>query len=190
MQSELQKLAERVFFTPTVHYLPPHVVQPNDQLRLMCKQYQVSWQYLAFLNDLTPEKMRAGQKLKVIQGPFGAIVDLKSRTLTVHSNGYYVCSFPIGVGKENSTPQGEFKVLNKVENPTYYGPDGVISADDPNNPLGEHWIDLGDSYGIHGTTDPSSIGKSASKGCIRMHNDDVEVVYSLLTIDSPVLIRE
>ena len=78
----------------------------------------------------------------------------------------------------------------KLVNPTYYGPDGlVIDGDDPSNPLGEHWIDLGDSYGIHGTIDPESIGQARSRGCIRMKNEDVAEVFSLLSEGSEIVIR-
>jgi lipoprotein-anchoring transpeptidase ErfK/SrfK len=74
--------------------------------------------------------------------------------------------------------------------PTYYGPEGVIAHDDPKNPLGERWIDIGDSYGIHGTIDPESIGKNESRGCIRMLNSHVEEVYDFLVIGSEVKIQK
>ncbi len=186
---ELRSLAQKIYFQPDTHYLPSYEVQPGDQLRLIARDYQVSWQYLARLNRMEPEKIRAGQKLKVMKGPFHAVVDLSDRTLTVHAHGYFMCSFPVGTGREELTPTGEFPVINKVENPTYYGAEGVISADDPRNPLGEHWIDLGNSIGIHGTLDPNSIGHAVSKGCVRMHADDVAMVYDLLTTDSIVIIR-
>ncbi len=187
---ELLRLSHQVFFEPGTHYLPAYEVQPNDQLGRIAREYQVTWQYLARLNQIEPDKIRSGQNLKVLQGPFHAVVDLSQRQLTVHANGYYVRSFPVAVGKDHSTPTGEFPVLNKVENPTYYGPDGIISADDPNNPLGEHWIDLGNSYGIHGTINPQSIGTAASKGCIRLQANDVALLYDLLTTESIVIIRE
>ena len=98
--------------------------------------------------------------------------------------------FTVGIGKDGSTPLGSFTVKNKQVDPTYYGPDGVIDHDDPANPLGEYWIDIGDSYGIHGTIDPGSIGASESRGCIRMHNDDVAAVFDLLGIGSTVTILE
>jgi lipoprotein-anchoring transpeptidase ErfK/SrfK len=65
-------------------------------------------------------------------------------------------------------------------------------ADDPRNPLGERWIGLEGvsgsavgmmAYGIHGTIEPESIGKSVSMGCVRLHNADVEQLYDLLVID-------
>ena len=75
-------------------------------------------------------------------------------------------------------------------NNLFYCPDGkVFAGTDPKNPLGSHWIDLGESYGIHGTIEPTSIGKSESLGCIRMHTADVEIVYDLLTIGSEVVIQ-
>ena len=66
----------------------------------------------------------------------------------------------------------------------------MISGDDPANPLGERWIDLGESYGIHGTIDPDTIGKAASRGCIRMRAKDVIEVYDFLVKGSEVVIRK
>jgi lipoprotein-anchoring transpeptidase ErfK/SrfK len=105
----------------------------------------------------------------------------------------YVTSFPVGLGKDDSTPLGKWQVEpdRKVKNPEYDSPrgEGVIEADDPKNPLGEFWIGLAgldgdavgkESYGIHGTIEPDSIGKQASMGCIRLRNEDVAVVFSAL----------
>ena len=150
----------------------------------------MSWRYLSKLNQVDPKKIRAGKKLKVFQGPFSASVDLSDFELTVHHNGLYVRKYKIGIGKQNSSPIGEFVVRDKLENPTYYGTDGnVVDADDPLNPLGERWIDIGDGFGIHGTMDPKSIGAMHSKGCIRMLNSDVEEVYDLLTLGSSVKVQ-
>ncbi|MFO1092947.1 MAG: L,D-transpeptidase [Planctomycetaceae bacterium] len=137
--------------------------------------------------DSTP-RLKAGQSLKVIKGPFGD-VDLSDYEITVHCHGHYVYRFPVGIGKDGSTPIGTFTVEDKVVNPQYNGPEGTIAADDPANPIGERWISLGGGYGIHGTIDPDSIGKSESRGCIRMHNKDVEIVYDLLTVGSEVVIQ-
>ena len=78
--------------------------------------------------------------------------------------------------------------------------DPTNSANDPANPIGEHWIGLApdeerirglDGYGIHGTIDLDSIGRQASMGCVRMRPDDVELIYGVLMEDiSTVVIRE
>ena len=187
---EIQMLSHKIYFSPEVHYLPAHRVEPNEHLETIARKYDMPWQYLAGLNRITPEKLRAGEEIKVIQGPFDAIVELSNFQLIVHAHGYVVATFPIGTGKDSSTPLGQFQVVNKQSNPTYYGPDEVIKADDPNNPLGEYWIDLGDSIGIHGTNEPDSIGQACSHGCIRMRDHDVAQVYNLLTTKSRVAIRK
>lgn len=190
IEERLRKVSYNIYFAPKPHYMDGYVVKPNDVLQRIAKEYNVSWEYLAKLNRTDPKKIRPGQTLKVIQGPFSAVVDLSDSEITIHSHGHFVHSFPVGIGRDSSTPQGTFKVLDKQRDPTYYGPNGVVEHDDPQNPLGEYWIDLGDSYGLHGTVDDSSIGKSDSPGCIRLRNRDIADVYDLLTIGSEVLIRK
>ena len=120
---------------------------------------------------------------------FVAVVDLSDYEITIHCHGHYAYKFPVGVGKDGTTPIGTFTVEDKMANPPYDGPEGSFAADDPKNPVGERWISLGGGYGIHGTIEPDSIGKSESLGCIRMHNTDVEIVYDLLTVGSEVVIQ-
>ncbi|CAM2899870.1 L,D-transpeptidase [Paenibacillus sediminis] len=105
------------------------------------------------------------------------IVDLSDRTLYLLSGDEVVRSFPVGVGKMlTKTPTGEYTIINKHPNPG--GPFGVL------------WMGLSKPhYGIHGTNDPSSIGKEVSHGCIRMHNDDVLTLSSLVPIGTRVTIR-
>jgi len=189
LKGRLEEMARRIYFQPQPHYMPAYEVQPGDRLEKIASQYDVSWQYLADLNRVEPHRIRVGQKLKVIRGPFSAVVDMSDFQITIHAHGYFVARFPVGIGKDGSTPIGRFNVKEKLEDPTYYGPDGVIANDDPTNPLGERWIDLGDSYGIHGTIEPESIGKAESRGCVRLTNEDVAEVYKLLTVGSEVVIR-
>ena len=190
IQKQLDEVAQRIYFSPQTPIEPPYEIQPGDQLRKIANKYQLSWQYLSRLNQVDAKKIRPGKKLKVFQGPFQARVDLSDFELTVLLNGQYVKRYPVGTGKMNTTPLGEFTVLEKLENPTYYGPDGmVLEPDDPQNPLGERWIDIGNSFGIHGTIEPDSIGKSESAGCVRMRNEDVAEVYDLLTVGSSVRIQ-
>jgi L,D-transpeptidase ErfK/SrfK len=190
IQRRIDTTALSIYFSPQPHYMPAYEVQPGDQLRLIARKYDVPWEHLAKLNRTDPRRIRPGQKLKVIKGPFSAYVDLSDYELTIHAHGYYVRRYRVGVGKNGTSPIGKFTVLKKVADPTYYGPDGeVIPHDDPTNPLGNRWIDIGDSFGIHGTIDPDSIGKSESKGCIRMLNSEVEEVFDLLDVGSEVIIR-
>jgi lipoprotein-anchoring transpeptidase ErfK/SrfK len=191
IQAIIDSTAKAIFFQSKPHYLDPYTVQEGERLEVIARKYHLSWEYLAKLNRTNPKRIQVGQKLKVIKGPFGAVVDLEDFALTIHLQGYYVKRYEIGIGKDNSSPSGEFAVLNKVENPEYTDSrtGKTIKGDDPTNPLGKRWLDLGDSYGIHGTIDPQSIGKAESRGCIRLADNDIIEVYDFLVKGSKVVLR-
>jgi L,D-transpeptidase ErfK/SrfK len=187
---ELNRLAKPVFFDAGDHAIEPYTVESGDILSKVANRYRLSWQYLAKLNRVDPKRIRAGQKLKVVRGPFSAAINLSEFRLTIHLQGYFVKSYLVGIGKDGQGPMGALAVLDKVENPQYTDPNGkVIAGDDPANPLGERWLDLGDGYGIHGTTEPNSIGQAASRGCIRMRDADIIEVYDFLVPGSEVVIK-
>ncbi|NOU75677.1 L,D-transpeptidase family protein [Paenibacillus sp. LMG 31458] len=105
------------------------------------------------------------------------IVDLSDFQLYLLDVNIVVRGFPVGIGKIlTNTPTGEFFIINKQPNPG--GPFGVL------------WMGLSKPhYGIHGTNDPSSVGKRTSHGCIRMYNDDVLELSALVPIHTRVTIR-
>ncbi len=187
----IEKTAEAIYFSPQPHFVEPYVVQSGDRLQTIATKYQLAWPYLASLNKVDPKRIRAGQKLKVIKGPLSAFVDLSDFEITIHAHGFFVKRYQVGIGKDGASPLGKFTVLEKVEKPQYTDPKGkVIAGGHPTNPLGTHWIDLGNSYGIHGTIEPDSIGKAESRGCVRMRNEEVLEVYNFLVKGSEVVIRQ
>ncbi len=195
-RAELRKLGRETIFSPTVTkddpYSEYYTIQPGDSLQKIAKEYEVTAEFLARVNNIPNiNQIRAGRRLKVVRGPFHARVTKGEHTLDIFCHNTFVDHFPVGLGAEDGTPLGKWKVKTKLKNPTYYPPRGgmIVAAGDPDNPLGERWIGLegleGDAlgatrYGIHGTIEPDSIGKDASMGCVRMHNEDVEVVFDLL----------
>lgn len=190
IEKRLAHTSASIYAAPQPHYMSAYVVQANDTLGEIADKYRVPWTYLARLNNVAPERLRAGTRLKVNKGPFGAVVDLSDFRLTIHAHGYYVRHYAIGIGKAQSTPIGDYTVTTKLENPTYYPPEGgEVASDDPANPLGEYWLGIGDGYGIHGTIDESSVGRAESRGCIRLRNQDIAEVFDLLTPGSAVRVR-
>ena len=190
IQKQIDETASIIFTTPERQFAEPHFVDYGETLGSIAKKYNVPWQYLARLNRVDPDDLQAGQQLKVVQGPFGAVVDLNEFCLTVHAHGWYLHCYSIGTGAHDGTPTGEFKVEEKLDNPTWYNPDGgVVEADDPENPLGEFWLGLGNHIGIHGTIDPDSIGKAVSRGCIHLNDGDIDEVFALLNVGSKVIVR-
>lgn len=118
------------------------------------------------------------------------IVSIPDRKLAVLENGQVLRVFTVAVGASVSpSPTGEFQVINRISHPTYYHPGQVIPAGN-DNPLGPRWIGLNrKGYGIHGTNVPSSIGKAASHGCIRLRNRDVEQLFEMVRAGDSVDIR-
>jgi len=106
--------------------------------------------------------------------------------------------YGIGVGREGFTWSGVKTVARKAEWPDWYPPAQMIGrqpylprmvAGGPGNPLGARAIYIGGTeYRIHGTNDPTSIGKRASSGCIRLINDDVIDLYNRITLGAKVIV--
>jgi len=109
--------------------------------------------------------------------PYRIIVDLSDRRLYVLEGNQIVKSYPVGIGRMlTQTPQGEYHIVNKAPN--------------PGGPFGAYWLGLSKPhYGIHGTNNPSSIGKMVSHGCIRMYNHDVLELSRIVAIGTHVTIR-
>ncbi len=135
------------------------------------------------------KRIRAGQRLKIPRGKFSAQVQRRAHRLIILLNGHYIKEYLVGVGAPTSrTPLGEFVVANtKAINPPWTSmEDGrVYKFGDPKNILGTRWIGFVNTeeyqgLGIHGATEPETIGKDVSNGCIRMLNEDVEEVFGML----------
>ena len=117
------------------------------------------------------------------------VISIPDRKLALIEDGKVVKVYPVAVGAAATpSPSGEFRVRERITNPTYYSPGRVIGPG-KSNPLGTRWIGLGHrGYGIHGTNEPRSIGKNASHGCIRMNKADVEELFELVSVNTPVKI--
>jgi lipoprotein-anchoring transpeptidase ErfK/SrfK len=118
------------------------------------------------------------------------LVSIPDRKLALIENGKVFRIYRVAVGKTSTpSPAGEFKIVNRVTNPTYYHKGQVITAG-KGNPVGSRWMGLSaKGYGIHGTNQPNSIGKAASTGCIRVGKKDLEELFALVDVGDAVQIR-
>ncbi|MHC4142012.1 MAG: L,D-transpeptidase family protein [Planctomycetota bacterium] len=214
VRDRLGALNRQLVFSPEVVADDPfsrrYVVGPGDQLGGIVRRESlaVDWRFIMRVNRMVSERsLRVGQRLKLVTGPFHAAVDKSDFRLELYlgsgADRVFVASFPVGLGEFDQTPVGRFRVRphSKLINPQWTHPHTGqrYTSDDPANPIGERWIGLaGDDeatrdllgYGIHGTIDPESIGRSESMGCIRMLPDDVALVYEMMTErTSTVVIR-
>ena len=130
---------------------------------------------------------------------YEVLINIPSRTLELRKGGHIEKTYPVGVGRSNfPTPTGNFKVITKIKNPGWenpYKPAGEVRIKPGrNNPLGTRWIgfyrDKNDNeYGMHGTNNPSSVGKYSSHGCVRMHIKQAEELFDKVEIDTPVKVK-
>ncbi|MFP4055705.1 MAG: L,D-transpeptidase family protein [Candidatus Brocadiia bacterium] len=186
LKARINKLTEEIVFSSKPGHLSvTHEVARGDTLWKIAKQHTTTVGLIQRLNGLKSDTIVPGQKLKVIPGPFDAVVVKSDFKLTVYKEGLWIREFPVGLGKDGTTPVGEFVAGEKIPKPPYTAVYPHIPYDDKeNNPLGTRWITIqgagAGQYGIHGTWEPDSIGKERSKGCIRMLNKDVELVYDLM----------
>jgi hypothetical protein len=119
------------------------------------------------------------------------LVSIADRKLAVIENGMVLAYFPVAVGSAVSpSPTGEFQIVSRVANPTYFH-NGVVMMAGRDNPVGTRWMGLNvKGYGIHGTNAPGSVGHATSHGCIRLRNRDVERLYSMLRVGDIVEIHK
>jgi len=211
------ELNRTIVFSPRKYtddtWATSYTVKSGDRMQKIASTQDVTWELLCRINGMTdPRKLRAGQTLKILKGPFHAVVSKKDFTIDLYlgapsgAGSMFITQFIVGLGQDDSTPLGTWMVKpqSKLKNPTYYNPreDGerIVHADDPKNPLGDYWLGLvgidghavgKESYGIHGTIEPDSIGKMASLGCIRLLNENIAQVFDMLVeTKSTVVVTE
>jgi lipoprotein-anchoring transpeptidase ErfK/SrfK len=132
------------------------------------------------------------------EAPGTIIVDTPNTYLYYVIGGGKAVRYGIGVGREGFTWAGVKAVERKSEWPDWHPPAEMIArqpylprfmAGGPGNPLGARAMYIGGTiYRIHGTNQPSSIGKQVSSGCIRMVNEDVIDLYSRVDIGTKVVV--
>ncbi|MCK4257353.1 MAG: L,D-transpeptidase [Halanaerobiales bacterium] len=101
------------------------------------------------------------------------VVFIFKRRLFLYDSGKVIKNYPVAVGKPSTpTPIGMYSIRHKLKNP------GGL--------FGTRWMSFKPHYGIHGTNRPDQVGQAVSHGCIRMYNHDVEELYELVDVGTPV----
>ena len=190
-QEALDNLNIKILFSPvtTPDSLLYEVVK-GDTLTRIAKKFNTTAELISKANGLKDANVKLGKKLKISKAKFSIIVDKSQNILTLKSDQDILKTYKVSTGKNSCTPVGTFKVTNKLIDPPWYpSAGGMIPAGDPKNVLGSRWIGLSkQGYGIHGTIDPVSIGKSVTEGCVRMMNSDVEELYSIVPVGTECVI--
>jgi lipoprotein-anchoring transpeptidase ErfK/SrfK len=132
------------------------------------------------------------------EAPGTIIIDTGNTYLYYVLGGGQAIRYGVGVGRQGFTWAGVQAISRKAEWPDWYPPSEMIArqpylprfvAGGPGNPLGARALYLGSSeYRIHGTNDPTTIGKFVSSGCIRLTNEDVSDLFSRVNVGTKVVV--
>lgn len=192
----LERVNARIFFSPHAHpnIVTFHKVKYGDILVGIAKKHKVYSERIARVNNLkNRNSIRAGQTLRIILGRSRVKISKSRFNMDVYLGNLFFKRYKIGIGKSDQTPIVVTQVSKSRDDfPDYTDPNTgeLFPYGHKRNPIGTRWIGftMGQGYGIHGTTEPQSIGKAMSDGCIRMLNRDVEYLYDFTMVGDEVII--
>jgi lipoprotein-anchoring transpeptidase ErfK/SrfK len=166
-----------------------HEVETGDTLVKIAEQYRTTVDMIKRSNNLQGDVIRVGQRLRVWTGSFNIVVDKSQNVLLLKDDNEVVKVYQVSTGTNNSTPVGNFKIVSKLKDPVWFHKGIVVPPESPENELGSRWMGFDVAgYGIHGTIRPESIGQQVTAGCVRMRNEEVEELFSLVPMGTPVTV--
>jgi L,D-transpeptidase ErfK/SrfK len=186
-----------------------YTIAPGDTVWSVTGRFTMSRALFDAFNALPdPDHLRPGTPVWISdrhivpqRRPDGIVIDLANRTLYWSVHGALAARFPVGVGRLGwATPPGRYRIVGRRVDPVWHVPASVQQemrargekvetevAAGPENPLGKYWIQLSAAgYGLHGTNAPSSVGKYATHGCLRLLAEDVERLFHEARDGTPV----
>jgi lipoprotein-anchoring transpeptidase ErfK/SrfK len=125
------------------------------------------------------------------------IINLSAHTLSLYERDKLIAQFPVACGSPTfPTPIGHWKIILKEVNPAWRNPGSAWAKSmppyippGPGNPLGTRALTTNaNGVLIHGTPSPGSVGRSVSHGCIRMYMKDVEQLFPMVEVDTPIYV--
>jgi lipoprotein-anchoring transpeptidase ErfK/SrfK len=190
VQDKMGKLNIAILFSKAVTDKDMlYVIEPGDTLINIAKKFKTTVDLIKMANSLKSENIKARGKLKISKAKYKILIDKSQNILTLLSDDDIIKVYRVSTGENNCTPVGNFKIVNKIIDPVWYTEKAMVPAESPDNVLGSRWMGFNlPGYGIHGTVSPEKIGQSATKGCVRMINAEVEELYKITPVGTEVTI--
>jgi LysM repeat protein len=205
VDSLLGQLAGSVIYSTEHRLEPPYLVQAGEKLEDIAKKYSVPWQLLAKINGIDrPDQLQPGQKLKVIRGPFSALIDLGDRQLTVMLARRYAGKFAIDIDPQVTVEEGHWQVDQKLVTPgnlgmavSAPGEQGSSTGLGGSGAMEEESLILTNTASeqsqiavLRGPAVASPVVVTEPKNrVIRLKSADVRDVFDILSVGSKVIIR-
>ena len=167
-------------------------VEPGDTLSKIARKFGTTVDLIKISNSLKGDMIKTRAKLKISKAKYKILIDKSQNLLTLFfDDGKIFKAYSVSTGESNSTPVGIFTVVNRMKDPVWYTQGAIVPAESPDNILGSRWLGLSiKGYGIHGTTEPDTVGQQVTAGCIRMLNSDVEELYTMIPVGTEVTVVE
>jgi LysM repeat protein len=211
VNSLLNQLAGSVIYSTEHRLVSPYVVKAGDHLADIAKQYDVPWRLLAKINGIDrPNQLQAGQELKVLRGPFSALIDLDDRKMTIMLARRYAGKFAIDIDPQVTVEEGQWKVEQKLVTPGSLNLGSSVSTTTPFEPGASNSVAQGALRATEeqsliltkslsensqiavlrgpGTASPG-VSTEPENRVIRLNANDVENVFDILSVGSNVIIR-
>jgi lipoprotein-anchoring transpeptidase ErfK/SrfK len=199
-------------FSPTPEAVADYIINGDDETRFNPRRMPPAESKIDFpIKPVDPGRISKRYRRQIVEfdgaeGPGTVVVDPDNRFLYFVEQNNQATRFGVGVGRSGFGWSGKAVIGKKRRWPRWVPPPEMVNRDDnaarwvngmpggPDNPLGARALYLyqdgeDTQYRIHGTNQPSSIGKAMSSGCIRMLNEDVATLYDLCAIGTPVVVR-
>jgi hypothetical protein len=192
LEDILGQLAGTVIYSQQDLLLPPHRVAAGETLQSIAAPLGVPWQLLAKINGIDdPARLVPGEQLKVLRGPFDAVVSVARGRLSLQVGGNYAGSFPVVVGRQVQDRIGASLAVVDVRRGTAGG-----DAPGPTAQVaylaatGGKSIVLGDGLSIDAVDDPSQITDRAPSTSLVVAAGDLDEIIDILGPGSHVLVRK
>jgi len=196
LEELLGQLAGTVIYSQEDHLLPPHIVAAGENLRDIATGLNVPWPVLAKINGVdAPGKLVPGEPLKVVPGPFDAVVSLSRRRLSLQLKGNYAGSFTVAVGRQFESHVGSSLPIRRVRRGELPSPASPVAATavvqaahaEDHHPPKQILIDGG--LVIEAAEDPAAVAESAAAKSLVVSARDLDELVDILGEGSRVFVK-
>jgi LysM repeat protein len=185
----LDALSREVIYSSRHTLSTAHTVTAQESLTSLAEKSRITPELLAAINQLGESPVLApNSKLKVIEGPFRAQISLSRGELTLFLRKMYAGRFPVSVSQVNKPAIGNYEIVDRRQDRTFYGANTVIPAGAPNNPYGKYWLSLGGNLAIHGSPEQVTSDLEGA-GCISLAPLDAADAFRILSKGAAVEVR-
>lgn len=189
LEDLLGQLAGTVIYSSHDHLMPPYVVAAGETLPTIAVSLGVPWQLLGKINGVTdPQGLIPGEHLKVVRGPFDAVVSVSRRRLSLQLAGNYAGSFPVVVGRDFVSRVGRSIAVTELHPESAADPRSapLVQADAISRPA----IVLSDGLLIEPVDDPSLVSETTPSTSLLVSRREFADIVDILGPGSRVLVRQ